>query len=186
MPRKKKALSPDDIQREAFEVETSEYLADVPSLAEQAGNFFSDLSPEEKVVVFYFSENAGRTVELIKDSGIPGGYSERKVKEVLSRGPVKKALGYLGFMDKEVDESDIKRRLTRILMSPMSNDTAALRASTELSKLLALYETKEETENERMNLRNLLNHCAEVDRREQKKGKRKLPTPEETLVEEAE
>lgn len=173
--------SREKIEQERFDEEMAGYLNDAPSLAEQAGEFFQVLDPKEKIVVFHFKENPETTLEAIQASGLLPKLGISELRGILRSKRVKDALGYLGMLDKEVSEDDIRRRLTRILMSPMSSETAALRASVELSKIMSIYAKKDEVERERLSLRNLLSHAADVDRKEYRKKRKKPLTAEDTL-----
>jgi hypothetical protein len=159
-----------------------EELSEAPSLNEQAGEFFQALTPSEKMVVFYFSVDAPTTLLKLQEDHLFLGKEVHDVAAILKKKQVKQALQYLGILDKEISEDDIRRKLTRILLSPMSSETASLRASAELSKLMSLYATKTEMEGERANLRNFLQRTREIDKQESRKTKRGLPTPEETLI----
>ena len=190
MPRKKKntteekeimdALSGDE--RVVSEGEIPNIAVEVPSLAEQSFEFFSNLTPVQKIIIFHFSRDAETTTATIIDSGMPP-IELSVVKDELKNPDVQTALDFLGFIDRPVTKDDIIRSLSRTITSPLSEAASRLRAIEIYNKILKAYDDEAAEERERKNLRNLLDHCDMVDSRMYKQKKRKLPTAAETLNE---
>lgn len=190
MPRKKRkptedkeilgALAKDE--RVVEENPLSDIAAEVPSLAEQSYEFFSKLTPVQKIIIFHFSRDAETTMAIIIDSGMPRIELD-VIKDELANPDVRTALDFLGFIDRPVEKSDIIRSLSRTITSPMSEPASKLRAIEIYNKILKAYDDEAAEERERKNLRNLLDHCDMVDSRLYKQKKRKLPTATETLNE---
>lgn len=190
MPRKKKNTTEDQKIMDALAadervVEENKFpdiATEVPSLAEQSFEFFSNLTPVQKIIIFHFSRDAETTAAIIIDSGMPP-VDLAVIKDELANPDVQTALDFLGFIDRPVTKDDIIRSLSRTITSPMSEAASKLRAIEIYNKILKAYDDEAAEERERKNLRNLLDHCDMVDSRMYKQKKRKLPMAAETLNE---
>ncbi len=136
--------------------------------------FFQDLTPQQKLFVFYYREDIPTTIMDMKRDGII--LSPETGRAYLADKHVAQALEFLTHIDRPVTTEDRVLFWTRLMTDPRADMKDRLRASETLSKIQGDFASEKERDEERLNLKNLLDASEERERRKIKRaptGKRR-------------